>query len=162
MQSRIILPSRLHPILALLLLLSLPIARAQQHEHVPASSIPKADLIQPGDFAASLKAGDKPVILQVGSHVMFAEAHITGAEYAGPAGQPSGLEVLKARLAMLPKDTSIVLYCGCCPWDRCPNIAPAYNLLHQQGFTHLKVLEIADNFGNDWVNKGYPTTKGAK
>jgi len=24
----------------------------------------------------------------------------------------------------------------------------------------VKVLYIADNFGSDWVNKGYPTAKG--
>jgi hypothetical protein len=27
------------------------------------------------------------------------------------------------------------------------------------GFTHVKVLYIADNFGDDWVNPGYPVTK---
>ena len=28
------------------------------------------------------------------------------------------------------------------------------------GFTNVKVLYIADNFGTDWVYKGYPTIKG--
>ena len=28
------------------------------------------------------------------------------------------------------------------------------------GFTHLKVLYIADNFGSNWVAKGYPVVKG--
>jgi hypothetical protein len=28
------------------------------------------------------------------------------------------------------------------------------------GFTNVKVLYIADNFGADWVNKGYPVAKG--
>ena len=28
------------------------------------------------------------------------------------------------------------------------------------GFTHLKVLYIADNFGANWVAKGYPVAKG--
>jgi thiosulfate/3-mercaptopyruvate sulfurtransferase len=132
-----------------------------QNQHVPASSIPATDLIQPADLAATLQsASAKALILQVGSHVLFAEAHIPGSEYAGPTGQDAGLQILKARVASLPKDTTIVLYCGCCPWDRCPNIAPAYNLLHSEGFTHLKVLYIADNFGANWVNKGYPTAKG--
>ncbi|HEX7159162.1 MAG TPA: rhodanese-like domain-containing protein [Edaphobacter sp.] len=132
-----------------------------QNQHVPASSIPTADLIQPADLAATLQsASAKPLILQVGSHVLFAEAHIPGSEYAGPTGQDAGLQILKDRVATLPKDTAIVLYCGCCPWDHCPNIAAAYNLLHSEGFTHLKVLYIADNFGANWVNKGYPTAKG--
>jgi hypothetical protein len=28
------------------------------------------------------------------------------------------------------------------------------------GFTKVKVLYIADNFGTDWVDKGYPSVKG--
>jgi thiosulfate/3-mercaptopyruvate sulfurtransferase len=145
---------------ALLILLYVPIILAQ-NAHIPASSIPAADLIQPADFAATLQsASPKPLILQVGSHVLFAEAHIPGAEYAGPTNQEGGLQILKDRVATLSKDTAIVLYCGCCPWDRCPNIAPAYNQLHAMGFTHLKVLYIADNFGANWVAKGYPVAKG--
>lgn len=132
-----------------------------QHDHVPASSIPAAVLIQPADLASALQSNArKPLILQVGSHVLFAQAHIPASEYAGPANQSSGIDALKARVASLRKDTAIVLYCGCCPWDRCPNIAAAYNLLHAQGFTNIKVLYLADNFGTDWVNKGYPTEKG--
>ena len=130
-------------------------------QHVPASSIPAADLIQPADFAAALQSGaPKPLILQVGSRVLFAQAHITGSEFAGPGNQQLGIDALKARVAAVPKDGAIVLYCGCCPWERCPNIAAAYNLLKAEGFTNVKALYIADNFGNDWVNKGFPTEKG--
>ena len=154
-------PHRYLLFLALLLISLQAHLGLAQNQHVPASSIPTADLIQPADFAANLQtSAPKPLILQVGSHVLFAEAHIPGSEYVGPAGQDAGIQTLKDRVAPLPKDTAIVLYCGCCPWDRCPNIARAYNLLHSQGFTHLKVLYIADNFGADWVNKGYPVTKG--
>ena len=28
------------------------------------------------------------------------------------------------------------------------------------GFTEVQVLYIANNFGDDWVNKGYPAVKG--
>lgn len=130
-------------------------------QHIPASSIPAADLIQPADFAAVLQSGTpKPLILQVGSRVLFAQAHITGSEFAGPANQAAGIDALKSRVGKMPKDSAIVLYCGCCPWDRCPNIAAAYNVLHAEGFTNVKALYIADNFGNDWVNKGFPTEKG--
>jgi thiosulfate/3-mercaptopyruvate sulfurtransferase len=149
------------PLLATLLFLLYAHFGFAQSEHLPASSIPAADLIQPADFVANLQSSSpKPIILQVGSHVLFAEAHIPGSEYAGPANQPAGTQSLKDRVAALPKDTAIVLYCGCCPWDRCPNIAPAWNQLHAMGFTHLKVLYIADNFGTDWVAKGYPVAKG--
>jgi thiosulfate/3-mercaptopyruvate sulfurtransferase len=131
-------------------------------EHKPAATIPAAALIQPADFAARLQNGPtpKPLILQVGSHVLFTEAHIPAAEYAGPGGQEEGLQGLRTRVANVPKDTPIVIYCGCCPWSRCPNIAPAYDQLRTLGFTQLKVLYIADNFGADWVDQGYPVAKG--
>ncbi len=134
-------------------------ARAQ---HKPAASIPKADLIQPADLAASLKktSEPRPLILQVGSHVLYTEAHIPGSEYAGPGGQDGGLAVLRSRVANLPRGTFIVLYCGCCPWDHCPNIAAAYDQLRALGFTRVKALYIAENFGANWVDMGYPVAKG--
>jgi len=128
----------------------------------PASSIPSAALIQPADLAASLKDGKspRPLILQIGFKVLFAEAHISGAEYVGPGGQDEGIQALRSRVAKLPKDAPIVLYCGCCPWTRCPNVAAAYEELHSLGFANVKVLYIAENFGADWVERGYPTDKG--
>ena len=146
--------------IALSLFFTLPLFA--QSQHVPASSIPPSALLQPAQLAATLQAsaGKKPLMLQVGSHVLYAEAHIPGSEYTGPGEQDSGLQTLRNRVAKLPKETAIVLYCGCCPWDRCPNIAPAYNQLLVLGFSHLKVLYLADNFGTDWVEMGYPTDKG--
>jgi hypothetical protein len=129
-------------------------------ETTPVASIPPADLIQPSDLAASLESSSvpKPLILQVGFRTMYDQSHIPGSEYAGPGNKPAGLQVLSDRVAALPKETAIVIYCGCCPWNRCPNIAAAYDSLHRLGFTRVKVLYIADNFGTDWVDKGYPAT----
>jgi thiosulfate/3-mercaptopyruvate sulfurtransferase len=127
-----------------------------------ATSIPESSLIQPEALVRMLKGGgdEKPLVLQVGFRVMFAQAHIPGSEYAGPASQPSGMESLESTVAALPKDKHIVLYCGCCPWNRCPNVGPAYKRLHDLGFTRVEVVYFANNFGDDWVNKGYPTVKG--
>ncbi|HUV69949.1 MAG TPA: hypothetical protein VMW15_09830 [Terracidiphilus sp.] len=127
-----------------------------------AFSIPKAQLIQPAELSRLLhtSGADKPLILQVGSRVLFTEAHIAGAEYAGPGSQPEGLQKLQSRVAPLSRKTLIVLYCGCCPWNRCPNIAPAIRLLHTLGFTRAKALYLADNFGTDWAEKGYPVERG--
>ena len=88
-----------------------------------ALSIPQAQVIQPEELNRMLAArdGEKPLILQVGSHVLFAESHIKGAEYAGPGLQAAGLNLLQQRVSMLSHKTLIVLYCGCCPWNRCPN-----------------------------------------
>jgi len=126
-----------------------------------AFSIPQAQLIQPDELNRLLHAGgaDKPLVLQVGSRVLFAEAHIAGAEYAGPGSQPAGLQLLQTRVAPLPHSALIVLYCGCCPWNRCPNIAPAIRLLHSLGFTRVKALYLANNFGADWADKGFPVER---
>ena len=126
-----------------------------------AFSIPQADLIQPEELNRMLHAGgaDKPLVLQVGSHVLFDQAHIAGSEYAGPGSQAAGLQLLQNRVSPLNRKTLIVLYCGCCPWNRCPNVAPAYRLLHGLGFTRVKVLYLADNFGTDWASKGYPVER---
>lgn len=102
----------------------------------------------------------KLLILNVGPHVLFAQAHIDGAEFIGPGSDPRAIEVLKNRVKSEPKAKQIVLYCGCCPWDHCPNIKPAFEELKKLGFTNVKVLYIANNIGADWVDKGYPTTRG--
>ena len=69
-------------------------------------------------------------------------------------------QAVTERVAQLPHSTFIVLYCGCCPWERCPNIGPAFKLLHDLGFSNVKALYIADNLGTDWVDKGYPVERG--
>lgn len=127
-----------------------------------ALSIPQSQLIQPENLVRILKSNEKekPVILQVGSRVMFSQAHIPGSEYAGPGSQQAGIQSLEDTVSALPKNRHIILYCGCCPWNRCPNVGPAYKRLHDLGFTRVQVLYIANNFGDDWVNKGYPAVKG--
>jgi rhodanese-related sulfurtransferase len=125
-----------------------------------APTIPQAALMQPEELAASLKAGEKPAILQVGFRVMYDEAHIPGALYAGPGSKDDGIAALKTAAQSLDKNKPLVIYCGCCPWTHCPNVAAAWRTLTQLGFTKLKVLYIPSNFGADWVEKGYPVVHG--
>jgi rhodanese-related sulfurtransferase len=123
--------------------------------------IPAARLMQPAELAKILSSGgEKPLVLQVGSHVLFAEAHIPGSEYAGAGGTEAGLQTLRDRVKSLDHATAIVIYCGCCPWVKCPNIRAAYRQLSSLGFTNVKALYIAANFGTDWASKGYPVEKG--
>jgi thiosulfate/3-mercaptopyruvate sulfurtransferase len=129
----------------------------------PASELPPGspDLIRPVELAKALSSmGTKAIVFNVGPRVIYLQAHIPGAEYMGPAGSPDGLAKLRARAASLPRDSFLVIYCGCCPWEHCPNIRPAYKELKHMGFTRLKALYIANSFGTDWVGKGYPTAKG--
>lgn len=145
-------------ICAALILLAAPLlagsALAAQTDAIPASA-----LIQPAELAAALK-GDPPAILQVGFSKLYEQAHIPGAIYAGPGRSDDGLANLKAAAEKLPRDRALVIYCGCCPWDRCPNMGAAYTALKAMGFTRLKALYIADNFGQDWADKGYPVVRG--
>ena len=66
-----------------------------------ATTIPKAQQIQPAEVVRMLKAdgADRPLVLQVGSHVMFTQAHIPGAAYAGPGSQAAGLQLLERTVA---------------------------------------------------------------
>ena len=102
----------------------------------------------------------KPLLFHVGPHMLYQQAHIPGSEFLGQGSTPEAQQNLRNRVASLPKKTAIILYCGCCPWSHCPNVNPAYDTLKQLGFTDVKVLYIPNNFGADWVYKGYPTAKG--
>jgi thiosulfate/3-mercaptopyruvate sulfurtransferase len=133
-------------------------AEPQSSDLTPGS----AQLMSPEELFNIIQSatGEKPVILNVGPHLLYMQAHIPGAEYIGAGSDKQGIESLRRRAKALPHNTFVVLYCGCCPWSHCPNVRPAYNELHKAGFTNVKVLYIADNFGTDWVDKGYPTIKG--
>jgi rhodanese-related sulfurtransferase len=130
---------------------------------IPASSIPTENLVQPASLAATLQAnsGPRPILLHVGFRKLFDEAHIVAAEYVGEADESEGLAALRERVAKLPKDSAIVIYCGCCPWNKCPNMGAAFSALRALGFSNVKALYIAKDFGTDWVDKGYPVSTGS-
>lgn len=136
-----------------LILLGLTVALAQTDPWV------KGDLIAPEALAKSLNEKTKPTIVYVGFPVLYRAAHIPGAIMAGPASKPEGLELLKTTLAGIPKTQQIVLYCGCCPWDKCPNVRPAFQLIKQLGYTNAKLVTIPTNVHTDWTSKGYPTDR---
>jgi len=137
-------------------------AAAQSQPEGANAAIPGSALIEPEELAHILEArsGEKPLVFQVGVRFLYKSAHIHGAEYLGPASKDEGVQQLRRRVASLARSKSIVLYCGCCPWDHCPNLKPAYEALRALGFTQVKVLRIEENFGTNWVAKGYPTAKG--
>jgi rhodanese-related sulfurtransferase len=143
---------------AVLALIAAPLLMAPTAQAAATDVIPVSALIQPAEFAAQLKAA-APTILQVGFRKLYEQAHIPGAVYAGPGRSDEGLAALKAEAQKLPRNAPLVIYCGCCPWNRCPNMGAAYTTLKAMGFTHLKALYLADNFGQDWVDKGYPVVR---
>ena len=118
-------------------------------------------LIQPKDVAAQLTAkGAKPACFHVGPNLLYRNKHIPGSIYAGPGSTPQGIEMLKQAASSLPRDREIVIYCGCCPWNNCPNVKPAVAALQAMGFTKVKAMYIENNFAMDWTQKGYPVEDG--
>jgi thiosulfate/3-mercaptopyruvate sulfurtransferase len=137
-------------------------AAAQSGGKLPsAAELPpgSAELIQPEDLVKALQSDKKPTILFVGPRFLYSQAHIPGAEFIGSAADAEFMDKLRKRAAPLPRNSLIVLYCGCCPWEHCPNIRPAHKELQKMGFTRLKSLYLANSFGTNWVEKGYPVEK---
>jgi 3-mercaptopyruvate sulfurtransferase SseA len=128
----------------------------------PAHAQSSPQLIQPAELVKLLQGSGarKLLIIQVGFRTLYEQAHIPGSEYVGPSSEAEGLQRLHKRVHALSRKQFVVLYCGCCPWSHCPNVQPAYRELKDMGFRNVKLLYIANNFGADWVDKGYPTTKG--
>ncbi len=118
-----------------------------------------AETIQAEELAKVVGA-EGPTVLMAGPRILFNGGHIKGAVYAGPAGKPEGIEALTKAVAGIPKTQAIVLYCGCCPMEKCPNIRPAFQKLKELGYQRVKVLIVPTNLHDDWIAKGYPVEKG--
>jgi thiosulfate/3-mercaptopyruvate sulfurtransferase len=129
-------------------------ALARQSEPWPASAV-----VAPTSLASQLKAKSAPYIFYVGFPVLFKGARIPAATFAGPCSKPEGVDLLTRLVKPLRHDADIVIYCGCCPFIRCPNVRPAFQALKDAGYTNVKVLQLDTNLHTDWVEKGYPTDK---
>ncbi len=118
-----------------------------------------ANTVEPAALVAELASPDKPVVLCTAPPFMYKAGHIPGAVLHGPMTSPAVYEELTAWAQPLPRETNLVIYCGCCPLEHCPNLRPAYKLLKDMGFTRLRVLILPENFGTDWASRGYPTER---
>ena len=124
-----------------------------------AQEIPASQIVQPEDLAKQIAGKDKPIVVCVAPKFLYDGAHVPGALFHGAASTEKGLADLKQWAAGVAKDANIVLYCGCCPITRCPNVRPALAALDEMGFTHVRVLWLPEDFHTDWIQKGYPTEK---
>jgi len=109
---------------------------------------------------ASASADSRPTIVYVGFRTLFVGGHIPGATFHGSASTEQGPADIKKWAASLPRTANLVIYCGCCPFERCPNIHPAFALFREMGFTHLRVLELRTSLAADWADKNYAIEKG--
>ena len=109
-------------------------------------------LVNPADLAAKIEKGQAGnlLILNIGP-----DAVIKGSVNIGPGQDAENIDKLKAYLQSVPKDKEVILYCGCCPFSRCPNIRPAFKTLAELGFVNRKLLDIPKNIKANWLDKGY-------
>ncbi|MBS1533103.1 MAG: rhodanese-like domain-containing protein [Bacteroidetes bacterium] len=110
-------------------------------------------LLAPATLSTQLKA-NKPhaLILNIGK-----VEDIKDAKHIGAANQKENLEKLTKEVSPLPRNTELIIYCGCCPLaTKCPNVKPAFLELKRLGFTNIKVLNLVTNLETNWIKEGYP------
>jgi hypothetical protein len=112
-----------------------------------------SQLMEPSALVGNFKDAESrsPVIFNIG-----AVEDIKGARHIGAVSNAENLEKLKRAVAALPKNTAMVIYCGCCPFTKCPNIRPAFLELEKLGFTNVRLLNLPTNLKTNWIAKGYP------
>lgn len=112
----------------------------------------KSQLIEPATLAASLTSNkDLPIIFSIGPGAV-----IPNSIDIGMVKDAKNMDEFKARIGKLPKSSNIVVYCGCCPFDHCPNVRPAIAFLKGKKFTNYHLLDLPHNLKTDWIDKGYP------
>lgn len=136
-------------------------SESEQLSSLPPDPWQVGQLMNPEELlkALSKSMAEKPLVFCVGFPVLYEGGHIAGSEFAGPTAKPAGLQKLKQAAESVPRDRQIVLYCGCCPWQDCPNIRPAFRVMQELGFKNVKVLDLPRNLREDWIDKGFPIQK---
>ncbi len=112
----------------------------------------EAQLMQPAALAKIIK--DNPTSIYI--YDIGPSGVIKGAIPIGEGSEPQNIQKMRGIIRRLPKNTPIVVYCGCCPFKNCPNIRPALSLLSELSFTNYKLLNLPNNLKKDWIDKGYP------
>lgn len=136
-------------ILSLFILVALKVS-AQKPENWT-----KDQLIEPASLAQTIQAGKNlPLIYCVGPGAL-----IPHSIDIGMVKEDSNLTRFKKDLTRHPKNAEIVIYCGCCPFEHCPNVRPAIQALKDMGYTNYKLLDLPHNLKTDWISKSYPVVK---
>lgn len=109
-------------------------------------------LMNPAVLAKKINDKSKlPVILSIGPGAV-----IPSSIDIGMVENAENLNRFKKTLSSLSKNTDIVIYCGCCPYEHCPNIRPAISILKEMKFTNFHLLDLPNNIRTNWISKGYP------
>lgn len=143
-----------------IVLLSFPSVEGQEKKSAdPWSS---SETMEPALLAKMLtdKYLSVPTVVFVGFRSLYRGGHVPDASFRGTASTPEGLAELKSWATAQSRSMDLVIYCGCCPFDKCPNLRPAYTALQSMGFKKIRVLLLPTSFAVDWADKGYPMQKG--
>ncbi len=109
-------------------------------------------LVEPAALAKTLQSDKNiPLIYCVGPGVV-----IPHSVDIGMTNNEKNLQKLKESLDKVPRDANIVIYCGCCPFEHCPDVRPAINVLKEMKFSNYHLLNLPNNIRTDWIAKGYP------
>lgn len=110
-------------------------------------------LMAPAALAEKLNAGkmENTYIFNIGP-----AGAIKNAITIGATQEAAHLASFKSKLTRIPKNAEVIVYCGCCPFDHCPNIRPAFELLNELKFTNAKLLDLPKNLKVNWIDLGYP------
>ncbi|MCF0063382.1 rhodanese-like domain-containing protein [Dyadobacter chenwenxiniae] len=113
----------------------------------------ESQLMPTSELAALIENPDaaKPLIINIGP-----QAVIKGSVDVGPGKEKDNIKKLEKMLSKEKKDREVILYCGCCPFDKCPNIRPAFSLIKEKGFAKAKLLNVPKNIKTNWIDAGYP------
>ena len=116
----------------------------------------KEQILQPETLAATMQnaKAKQPIIINIGP-----AGSIKTSVSFGSTQDKESLDSLQHFLQKIPKNTEVVLYCGCCPFEHCPNIRPAFTLIKQMKFTNPKLLNLSHNLKVDWIDKGFPMSE---
>lgn len=109
--------------------------------------------VDPKTLAETLKAkGAHAPILNIGI-----VEDIQDAKHIGNLGKADGVRALEAFEKTLPsKNDEVIIYCGCCQLDTCPNVLTALRVLRERGYTNVRILNLPDDLETDWKAHGYP------
>jgi len=115
--------------------------------------------VAPADLVRELAGANKPVVVFTGPAFLYKSGHVPGSVQLPATSSAEGVAALKAWAQRVPKTASIVVYCGCCPLDVCPNLRPSFVTLRDMGFSRVRVLILPNSFGRDWVGPGFPVER---
>src|SRR5213596_2507682 len=99
----------------------------------------KDQLIEPAELAQIIQKNEaSPIVYSIGPGAV-----IKNSIDIGSIKEPENMQEFKKQLSKLSKDADVVVYCGCCPFEHCPNVRPAVAALKEMKFTNYKLLNLS-------------------